>query len=408
MASGQLIPSERMWEGTLEVGGLMQTGIFEVFNSGGGWPFLFGKPLQSKFGAVHDYGCDVVQIAVEGVGVLLPNQCGPPWWTKFKPACMAGEPAAFTGVTSSASTPARRVHSYKMLMCDGFDKHQAPEPVRAVVMVEELAATTCIEEVLEDVKRQCTMMEEVEDTDELPSSLREERYVHPAEAESHVCNSLGARATPVRGVPNNVQNVHETNVEHKVLDRTEQSTRWAEKLPGSKEGSVEVEDGTPSMHEKSVGASTTPSRGVQNNPSIMLVDKTTDTDAPEGTYDTKLHVQPAEESVYTRASDPFNPARVAQILESVKIGPDLMEEQCLEVREMVAEYADIFALAVSEVFLVKGVVYSPKIPEGHQFSTKAEYLHQQVEVLEKAGIICPIHPRDVKKSMMGVDYPMTS
>ncbi|KAJ6589630.1 hypothetical protein B0H19DRAFT_923631, partial [Mycena capillaripes] len=55
---------------------------------------------------------------------------------------------------------------------------------------------------------------------------------------------------------------------------------------------------------------------------------------------------------------------------------------------------------------VKGAVYAPKIPADCTFSTKvhqrpltqpqAEYLHQQIEVMEKAGIIRPIHPRDVK------------
>jgi hypothetical protein len=73
---------------------------------------------------------------------------------------------------------------------------------------------------------------------------------------------------------------------------------------------------------------------------------------------------------------------------------------------LIAEYADTFALAVSEVSAVKGAVYAPKIPPDQKFSTKVhqkpmstpeiEYLHTQVRVLEDAGIIRPIHPRDVK------------
>jgi hypothetical protein len=69
------------------------------------------------------------------------------------------------------------------------------------------------------------------------------------------------------------------------------------------------------------------------------------------------------------------------------------------VRDLVAEYADVFALAISEVFPVAGAVYALKIPPEKTFSTKiqqrplsrlqAEYLHKQVEVLERVGVIQP-------------------
>ncbi|KAK6992436.1 hypothetical protein R3P38DRAFT_2416468, partial [Favolaschia claudopus] len=111
-------------------------------------------------------------------------------------------------------------------------------------------------------------------------------------------------------------------------------------------------------------------------------------------------------SIYTRTTDPFNPARVGEILRLVELGPDLAEAQRGEVRVMLSSYADIFALAVSEVTPVEGAVYAPKIPEDVKFSTKihqrpltqpqAVYLHQQVDILTEAGIIRPIHPRDVK------------
>ncbi|KAK7033438.1 hypothetical protein R3P38DRAFT_2479217, partial [Favolaschia claudopus] len=116
---------------------------------------------------------------------------------------------------------------------------------------------------------------------------------------------------------------------------------------------------------------------------------------------------------FTRATDPFNPKRVERIVNAVTLGPDLTNEQREIVRALVAEYADIFALAVSEVFPVAGAIYAPKIPADtpkipadKKFSTRvqqrpltkpqAEYLHEQVEMLERAGIIRPIHPRDVK------------
>ncbi|KAF8153653.1 hypothetical protein K438DRAFT_1522675, partial [Mycena galopus ATCC 62051] len=62
IASGQLVDSEAMWEGVIEVEGVRVRGSFEVFDSGGGWTFLFGKPLQTALGAIHDYKKDVVSI----------------------------------------------------------------------------------------------------------------------------------------------------------------------------------------------------------------------------------------------------------------------------------------------------------------------------------------------------------
>jgi hypothetical protein len=88
------------------------------------------------------------------------------------------------------------------------------------------------------------------------------------------------------------------------------------------------------------------------------------------------------------------------------LGSDLTNDQHLEVQALVGRYVDIFALAVSEVNPMKDTVYTPKIPVDHKFSTKIHqwlltqpqtvYLHQQVEIMEKAGIIRLIHLRDVK------------
>ncbi|KAJ7711119.1 hypothetical protein B0H16DRAFT_1344037, partial [Mycena metata] len=85
---------------------------------------------------------------------------------------------------------------------------------------------------------------------------------------------------------------------------------------------------------------------------------------------------------------------------------DLTDAQREQVQALVGSYADIFALAVSEVCPVKEAVYAPKIPANQVFSTKvhqrsmttlqAKYVHEQVELMEKVGIIRPIHPRDVK------------
>ncbi|KAF7372353.1 Retrovirus-related Pol polyprotein from transposon 17,6 [Mycena venus] len=53
-----------------------------------------------------------------------------------------------------------------------------------------------------------------------------------------------------------------------------------------------------------------------------------------------------------RATDPFNEARINEIVGKVQIGTDLTDDQKRKVVDLVREYADIFALSMSEVFFV--------------------------------------------------------
>jgi hypothetical protein len=55
---------------------MRREGAFEIFDSSSGWSFLFRKPLQSAFGAVHDYKRDIVEITVGDAKAMLANQRG--------------------------------------------------------------------------------------------------------------------------------------------------------------------------------------------------------------------------------------------------------------------------------------------------------------------------------------------
>ncbi|KAJ7053887.1 hypothetical protein C8F01DRAFT_1165177 [Mycena amicta] len=74
MASGQLILSERRWEGTVEIEGISKWVRLEVFDSGGGWQVLLGKPLQAALGAIHDYAADIIRIQTGDTAVELKNE----------------------------------------------------------------------------------------------------------------------------------------------------------------------------------------------------------------------------------------------------------------------------------------------------------------------------------------------
>ena len=62
MADGTLIEPMAVWEGRIEIAGVIVHRAFEVFDSGGNWDFLFRKPLLKAFKAVHNYTSDTVTI----------------------------------------------------------------------------------------------------------------------------------------------------------------------------------------------------------------------------------------------------------------------------------------------------------------------------------------------------------
>lgn len=74
MANGLIVPSQAGWKGTMVLGGITFQGEFEVFNSKGGWAFLFGKPLMQVAHATHNFKMDVVKIHMESGTVTLSNQ----------------------------------------------------------------------------------------------------------------------------------------------------------------------------------------------------------------------------------------------------------------------------------------------------------------------------------------------
>jgi hypothetical protein len=55
VANGEIVASEAKWRGKIEVNGVSAEVVFEVFDSGGKWDFLFRKTLLETFKAIHDY-----------------------------------------------------------------------------------------------------------------------------------------------------------------------------------------------------------------------------------------------------------------------------------------------------------------------------------------------------------------
>ncbi|KAJ3924370.1 MAG: hypothetical protein NXY57DRAFT_970056 [Lentinula lateritia] len=87
MANGTVVPGEANWAGRIGVNGVGVDGEFEVFDSGGSWKFLFGKPLLEQFSAVHDYRKESLvlhgkegnwrEVFNDGLGAVVPPQPKP-------------------------------------------------------------------------------------------------------------------------------------------------------------------------------------------------------------------------------------------------------------------------------------------------------------------------------------------
>jgi len=74
MANGVIVPSQARWKGVINLGGVEAEGAFEVFDSGGGWAFLFGKPLLRAFKAKHSFENDTVTVTGnDGASTTLGN-----------------------------------------------------------------------------------------------------------------------------------------------------------------------------------------------------------------------------------------------------------------------------------------------------------------------------------------------
>ena len=76
VANSVIVPSQAVWSGTLQLGGLRVEGEFKIFESAGGWEFLFGKLLLHRFKALHNFNTDTVTVQSEHKSITLHNNVG--------------------------------------------------------------------------------------------------------------------------------------------------------------------------------------------------------------------------------------------------------------------------------------------------------------------------------------------
>ena len=79
MGNGVIVPSLAVWKGKMRISGVTVDGEFEVFNSGGSWAFLLGKPTLRTFRAEQAYEPDTVDIwSKDNKKITLHNEIKKP------------------------------------------------------------------------------------------------------------------------------------------------------------------------------------------------------------------------------------------------------------------------------------------------------------------------------------------
>lgn len=114
----------------------------------------------------------------------------------------------------------------------------------------------------------------------------------------------------------------------------------------------------------------------------------------------------SDPTTFCRASDPFDPKRVARVLQEVQIGHDLSPSEHRRVEALVSHFADCFALSVSEVLPIPDAVHRLNVPPNQSFPKhvhqrrltppQREYLNGKINEMLHADIIEPCNPGDVK------------
>jgi len=145
------------------------------------------------------------------------------------------------------------------------------------------------------------------------------------------------------------------------------------------------------------------------------VEDVTDEDAPSSVYTATTEatgtaqpdvISDLDRSIFTRATDAFKPERVQKILDLITVGDDLTKSERKSVEALIVEFADCFAISVSEVKAVKNGEHKLNIKPGTKFSTKVSnrpfappqkaYFNKVLDELLEAQVIRPIAAEDVK------------
>ena len=371
MANGVIIPSLAHWRGWITLGTIKAEGEFEVFDSGGEWAFLFSKPLLRAFNAIHDYAQDKITVSGLGGTCTLYNQATDPNYTHLSKSA---------GVNLTLDVKQ---------FCQVSDKRESK-----VGGTEPPARGVDPSNVLENMKNITKLVSPAVISEQTPVATKKKRRI-----------------------PKRVQRERQ---------RLRHKTEFLANLPkapiiGGRRWEITKPKG---KRAESKGSSTLPAREVpphmdsvptcaninpntsDNITPVCLVSDSEEAKLQDIGSEIPTSGLKTDTNIFTRHTNPFKEERVKAILSSVELGNDLTEEEQARAQELLKEYADCFALSVSEVRQVPNAVHHLNVPPDAKFSTKVhqrpltppqrQYLNKKIDEMLDAGIIEQVEPSRVK------------
>ncbi|KAG1756390.1 uncharacterized protein EDB91DRAFT_1241464 [Suillus paluster] len=341
MANGTIVNSEAKWSGTIELNGVRAQGQFKVFNSAGGWAFLFGKPLLTTFKATHDYVTDSITVSNESQSMTLANEVRQP------------------------ST------SYQ---------------------VEDNVSLTM------DIKQQETILGGIKSPPSRQVSITSltqpwEKTDH-APKKPHIPSKESANAPMGQWKP--------PILNFKRQNQKQMKQIW-KRVAKTTAHSVEPMEMKEEMGNEIPQEERTTELGTINV--IRSADEAEPIDQLLGDLPEPA-ASSANPSIYTRQTNPFNPARITKILRQVTFSDDLTENEHAELREFVRDNTDSFALALSEVTPIPGAKVNLNVPENAKFNLRihqcpltpeqSRFYSEQADEMLKAGVIERAPPELIK------------
>ena len=360
VANGTTITPLGRWHGTVRVGNIGAPSWFEVFECGNAFDVILGKPWLKAVKAVHDYSTDEITITQGGETETIPN---------------------------SATQPSNKVQSVTASreITDDNKDSTVPEtdPIeqldREWTRIHQIRASTTPWR--ETRWAQHLEMDPMNDADEDEDESIYEGLSDLYTTEDKTLSAKERRARDVEALRLRRENEGEVLLSTAISkaeaireqERIAQRRRKRNKRKTRKTSPVSAD---PDLdHIYLLEESETRIRRLRSNLEYLRIinepepptskyslDPYSPCDRTDDFDDGRIHKlgdirhEPFKidrgSNTSLRVMDPHSEERVDEILSKVEIGPDLNDEQRDQVKDLIREFADVFALSMSEVLTV--------------------------------------------------------
>ena len=345
VANGSKLKPLGRWFGTIRVGGVSAASWFEVFDSHGAFDVILGKPWLEQVKATHDYGTDQLSITNNGNTDILSNKANT---VQIKESTTTPTDKEVTLVTVTHETPPDDQLDREWLRAHQIQASESPwkETKWAKYLdIEPLNIDTSEDNEMDSWTTDFlanlfnddppSLMER----DRLSQKLKSIELQRNSEGEVLLaesiqeCNEERERirlSTPKpkpkrqrRLSPQAQRNLHHIHL----LEESERRINiLRSKLDHLRSMIPQTEDNNTTSHTDDV---------------YVL-----------GEVDSKTFKLDRGTNKSLRTTEPFNETRINEILSKIEFGPNLTEDQLERVKALVREFADVFALSMSEVIFV--------------------------------------------------------